>query len=75
MERQGQRVRIHQGAVRDLAFAADDRYLLAGDDAGQLVRWDLRTGEAEVLGQHRLSVEQVRDLPGGRSTGARSRWC
>ena len=63
VERQGQRFRIHQGAVRDLAFVADDRYLLAGDDAGQLVRWDLRNREAEVLGQHRLSVEQVRTSP------------
>ena len=65
VERQGQRFRIHQGAVRDLAFVADDRYLLAGDDAGQLVRWDLRTRAAEVLGQHRLSVEQVRTSPAG----------
>jgi len=61
--RQGRKVRIHKTAVRDIAFAAADRYLLAGDDAGQLVRWDLRTGDAEVLGQHRLSVEHVRASP------------
>jgi WD40 repeat protein len=56
----GRRLHIHQSIVRDLAFAADNRYLLAGDDEGQLVRWDLRTGGSNVLGQHRLGIERVR---------------
>ena len=60
----GRQVRIHQSVVRDLAFAADDRYLVAGDDEGQVVRWDLNNGDAEILGQHRLSVERVRVAPG-----------
>lgn len=60
IERDGKSIRVHKTAVRDAVFSADGRYLLAGDDEGQLVRWDLDSGNAEVLGQHRLSVEQVR---------------
>ncbi|MGE5152920.1 MAG: NACHT and WD repeat domain-containing protein, partial [Bdellovibrio bacteriovorus] len=60
MERDGTTIKVHKTAVRDAVFSADGRYLLAGDDEGQLVRWELDTGNAEVLGQHRLSVEQVR---------------
>ncbi|MBS1202901.1 MAG: hypothetical protein H6R22_1410, partial [Chromatiaceae bacterium] len=60
IERDGKSIRVHKTAVRDAAFSADGRYLLAGDDEGQLVRWELDTGTPEVLGQHRLSVEQVR---------------
>lgn len=60
VERDGRRLRVHKTAVRDIAFASDDRYLLAGDDEGQLVRWDLKTGDAAVLGQHRLSIESLR---------------
>ena len=60
IERDGRPLPVHKTAVRDAAFSADGRYLLAGDDEGQLVRWDLETGAPEVLGQHRLSVEQVR---------------
>jgi WD40 repeat protein len=60
IERDGTSIRVHKTAVRDAVFSADGRYLLAGDDEGQLVRWELDTGNAEVLGQHRLSVEQVR---------------
>ena len=60
---EGRRIRIHQSAVRDLAFALKDRYLLAGDDEGQLVRWDLSSGAADVLGQHRLGVERIRVSP------------
>ena len=60
IEREGRTIRVHKSAVRDIAFASDDRYLLAGDDAGQVVRWDLKGGDAVVLGQHRLSVETVR---------------
>jgi WD40 repeat protein len=60
----GRPVRIHQSAVRDLAFAPADRYLLAGDDEGQVVRWDLSRGDAEILGQHRLAVERIRVSPG-----------
>ncbi len=55
----GRTIRVHKTTVRDAVFSADGRYLLAGDDEGQLVRWDLNTGTAEVLGQHRLSVEHV----------------
>ena len=60
IERDGKPIRVHKTAVRDAVFSADGRYLLAGDDEGQLVRWELDTGTPEVLGQHRLSVEQVR---------------
>lgn len=59
----GRRVRIHQSVVRDLTFADRNRLLLAGDDEGQLVRWDLRTGGANVLGQHRLAIERVHLSP------------
>lgn len=60
IERDGQAIRVHKTAVRDAAFTADGRYLLAVDDAGQVVRWALASGAPEILGQHRLSVEQVR---------------
>ncbi|WP_295394491.1 WD40 repeat domain-containing protein [uncultured Thiodictyon sp.] len=60
---EGRRIRIHQSPVRDLTFAVNDRYLLAGDDEGQLVRWDLATGAADILGQHRLGVERIRVSP------------
>ena len=60
IQRDGRTIRVHDTPVRDIAFASDDGYLLAGDEAGQLVRWNLESGEAVVLGQHRLGVEHVR---------------
>lgn len=60
VQRDGQSIRIHKTAVRDVVFTADGRSLLAVDDGGQLVRWSLEDGTPEILGQHRLSIEQVR---------------
>ncbi len=57
-------VRLHASAVLDLAFARDGRYLVAGDDDGQVVRWDpLHPDTAQILGQHDLAVDQVRLAP------------
>lgn len=59
--------KVHTTAVRDAAFAPDGRYLVAVDDEGQVVRWDLSNEtSAVVLGHHGLSVEQVRMSPGVR---------
>lgn len=64
--RSGERVfKVHNTAVRDAAFTPEGRYLVAVDDEGQVVRWDLTSAEsATVLGHHGLSVEQVRLSPG-----------
>jgi WD40 repeat protein len=64
VERAGRRIRIHKSAVREAVFSPGGQYLIAGDDSGQVVRWDLETGYAEVLGHHGLSVEHVRVSPG-----------
>jgi WD40 repeat protein len=64
IERAGRQIRIHKSAVREAVFSPGGQYLIAGDDAGQVVRWDLETGHAEVLGHHGLSVEHVRVSPG-----------
>jgi WD40 repeat protein len=56
----GNILRIHKTAVRDVAFSADGRFLVASDDEGQVVRWELGGGNPEVLGQHALSVEHLR---------------
>ena len=68
----GRRYKVHTTAVRDAAFSLDGQYLLAVDDEGQVVRWDLAgDGGAVVLGHHDLSVEQVRvGLGTGRWAGA-----
>ncbi|MCG6984690.1 MAG: hypothetical protein LJE61_05740 [Thiocapsa sp.] len=58
--RDGSRLRVHKSAVRESAFSPTGRYLVAGDDGGQVVRWDLESGQAEILGHHGLSVEHVR---------------
>lgn len=58
--RDGREVRVHRSAVREAAFSPAGHYLVAGDDAGQVVRWNLATGQAEVIGHHGLSVEHVR---------------
>lgn len=68
--RDGTRLRIHKSAVREAAFSPSGRYLVAGDDAGQVVRWDLESGQAEILGHHGLSVEQVRISPRARADDA-----
>ncbi|UHD18750.1 nSTAND1 domain-containing NTPase [Thiocapsa bogorovii] len=64
VERDGRRIRIHKSAVREAVFSPGGQYLIAGDDAGQVVRWDLESRNAEVLGHHGLSVEHVRVSPG-----------
>jgi WD40 repeat protein len=64
IERDGRRIRIHKSAVREAVFSPGGQYLIAGDDAGQVVRWDLESRHAEVLGHHDLSVEHVRVSPG-----------
>jgi WD40 repeat protein len=43
IERDGRRIRIHKSAVREAVFSPGGQYLIAGDDAGQVVRWDLET--------------------------------
>mgnify|MGYP001809651170 CR=1 FL=1 len=58
--RRGKRlVRIHQSAIRDIAYSPDGLALVAGDSAGQVVRWDMRSRGAELLGQHDLGVDRV----------------
>lgn len=52
-------VRIHQSTVRDLAFSPDGLSLVVGDGTGQVVRWDLRTTSAEVIGQHDLGIDRI----------------
>lgn len=57
----GRSFKVHSTTVRDVAFSPDGRYLIAGDDEGQVVRWDLALpGQAIVIGHHDLGVEQVR---------------
>lgn len=58
--RDGQPVRIHRAAIRQTAFAPNGQALVAVDEDGQVVRWDLVTGHAHLFGHHDLSVEQVR---------------
>jgi WD40 repeat protein len=62
--RDGRTIRVHRSAVREAAFSPAGSYLIAGDDSGQVVRWNLETGQAEILGHHALSVEHVRVSPG-----------
>lgn len=59
MQRGQRSVKIHQSSVRALAFSSDGRSLVAGDGTGQVVRWDLDNGTAEVLGEHDLAIDQV----------------
>ncbi|WP_295405574.1 hypothetical protein [uncultured Thiocystis sp.] len=59
IQRGARTIRIHQSAVRDLAFSPDGLSLVVGDGTGQIVRWDLRTRSAEVIGQHDLGVDQI----------------
>ncbi|AFL75291.1 hypothetical protein [Thiocystis violascens] len=59
IQRGNRRVRIHQSTVRDLAFSPDGLSLAVGDGTGQLVRWDLRTKSAEVIGQHDLGIDRI----------------
>jgi WD40 repeat protein len=64
--REGRR-QVHASDVHAIAFSDDGRFLVAGDEDGQLVRWDLgRDRGAIVLGQHEQSVVQVEVSPDGR---------
>ncbi|MEA3277634.1 MAG: WD40 repeat domain-containing protein [Pseudomonadota bacterium] len=63
VKKDGRPVKIHHSAVRDVAFSADGRYLVAVDDEGQVVRWNLEDLDVQpvtVLGHHRQSVQRVR---------------
>ncbi|MGB8145859.1 MAG: WD40 repeat domain-containing protein, partial [Chromatiaceae bacterium] len=57
--RDGHKIRIHRASVRRIAFGPEGRTLVAVDDDGQVVRWDLATGEAQIFGHHDLAVDQV----------------
>ena len=64
----GRNYKIHRTAVRDVAFAPDDDFLVAVDDEGQVVRWSLDgTNQAVVLGNHELSINDVEIAPGPTS--------
>ena len=62
--RDGRKIRIHRASVRKTAFGPEGRTLVAVDDDGQVVRWDLETGEAQIFGHHDLAVDQVQISPG-----------
>jgi WD40 repeat protein len=56
----GRTFRIHNSAVRDVAFAPAGDFLVAADDDGKVVRWSLDgSAQAVLLGSHRLSVGTV----------------
>jgi len=57
----GRTFKIHNSAVRDVAFAPSGNFLVSVDDDGKVVRWSLDgTAQAVLLGSHRLSVGTVR---------------
>ncbi|NEX19242.1 AAA family ATPase [Thiorhodococcus mannitoliphagus] len=56
-------VRIHESSVRALAFSPDGSAIVAGDGTGQLVRWDLADGDAEILGEHDLAIDDLSISP------------
>jgi WD40 repeat protein len=75
--------KMHNTAVRDLAFGAAGDFLVAVDDEGQVVRWGLEhlrdgsdtgLGHAMILGRHSLSVERVAiiDPPAAAESGGES---
>lgn len=56
---------VHRSAVRAIAFCPRGDCLVASDDEGQVVRWDLGDEpSASVLGYHGLSVDVVRVATG-----------
>ncbi|NEV62812.1 AAA family ATPase [Thiorhodococcus minor] len=63
IERGGRSVRIHESSVRALAFSPDGSAIVAGDGTGQLVRWNLEEGSAEILGEHDLAIDDVSISP------------
>ena len=66
--RDGRKIRIHRASVRKIAFGPGGRNLVAVDDDGQVVRWDLETGEAQIFGHHDLAVDQVQ-ISSGQDAG------
>ena len=62
--RDGRKIRIHRASIRKIAFGPGGQNLVAVDDDGQVVRWDLATGEAQIFGHHDLAVDQVRIAAG-----------
>ncbi len=62
--RDGRKIPIHRSSVRRIAFGPGGRNLVAVDDDGQVVRWDLATAEAQIFGHHDLAVDQVQISPG-----------
>ncbi len=66
--RDGRKIRIHRASVRRIAFGPEGRTLVAVDDDGQVVRWDLATGEAQIFGHHDLAVDQVQ-IAAGQDAG------
>ena len=56
----GKTFRIHNSAVRDVAFDPSGDFLVSVDDDGKVVRWSLDgRARAVLLGSHRLSVGGV----------------
>jgi len=68
IQRDGHEIRIHRSSVRKTAFGPHGKALVAVDDDGQVVRWDLATGEAYIFGHHDLAVEQL-EISSGRNPG------
>jgi len=68
IRRDGHEIRIHRSSVRKTAFGPNGKALVVVDDDGQVVRWDLGTGEAHIFGHHELAVEQL-EISSGRNPG------
>jgi WD40 repeat protein len=66
VEEAGAPRRVHDSEIRDIVFAPAGDLLVAADDDGQVVRWDLKEeSSALVLGHHDDSVDLLRMAPAG----------